>query len=242
MLNGIDISNWQANLDLAHVPFDFAIIKATEGVGYVNPTCDKHYQQAKKLGKLRGVYHFASGGDAIKEADYFVNNIKGYIGDSVLALDFEGKALSKGIPWAHNWLWRVYELTNVWPLIYISQSVAADPGWGVVATKCGLWVARYPTNKIVNYDSALGWGSASIGPWKMRAIWQYTSSGRLPGYQANLDLNHAYMTEEAWKAYAMGERNNSSNGFSNDNIISDNISSISTLENESYKITVEQKG
>lgn len=36
-LNGIDISNWQSGINLAVVPCDFVVIKATEGTGYVNP-------------------------------------------------------------------------------------------------------------------------------------------------------------------------------------------------------------
>ena len=36
-LNGIDISNWQSGINLAVVPCDFVVIKATEGTGYVMP-------------------------------------------------------------------------------------------------------------------------------------------------------------------------------------------------------------
>lgn len=39
-MNGIDISNYQATLDLAKVPYDFVIVKATQGTSYVNPSCD----------------------------------------------------------------------------------------------------------------------------------------------------------------------------------------------------------
>ena len=50
-MNGIDISSWQSGIDLAKVPCDFVIIKATEGLTYVNPDCDRAYQQGLKLGK-----------------------------------------------------------------------------------------------------------------------------------------------------------------------------------------------
>lgn len=52
-MNGIDISSWQSGIDLAKVPCDFVIIKATEGLTYVNPDCDRAYQQGLKLGKNR---------------------------------------------------------------------------------------------------------------------------------------------------------------------------------------------
>ena len=58
-LNGIDISSHQTGIDLAKVPCDFVICKATEGVGYVNPDCGRAYAQGQKLGKKLGVYHFS---------------------------------------------------------------------------------------------------------------------------------------------------------------------------------------
>ena len=51
-LNGIDISNWQSGINLAVVPCDFVVIKATEGTGYVNPDYERAYRQAKTAGHL----------------------------------------------------------------------------------------------------------------------------------------------------------------------------------------------
>lgn len=48
-LNGIDISNHQAGLDLAKVSADFVICKATEGTGFVDPYCNGFIQRAKTL-------------------------------------------------------------------------------------------------------------------------------------------------------------------------------------------------
>ena len=50
-LNGIDISNWQSGINLAVVPCDFVVIKATEGTGYVNPDYERAYRQAKTAGQ-----------------------------------------------------------------------------------------------------------------------------------------------------------------------------------------------
>ncbi|HBA0083961.1 TPA: endolysin, partial [Enterococcus faecium] len=54
-MNGIDISSHQTGIDLSKVPCDFVIIKATGGTGYVNPDCDRAFQQALALGKKIGV-------------------------------------------------------------------------------------------------------------------------------------------------------------------------------------------
>ena len=241
MLDGIDISNWQKDLDVSNVPCDFAIMKATEGTSYVNPSCDRHYQQAKRKGVLRGTYHFASGGDAVREADYYVRNIEGYIGDSIMVLDWEGGALVKGVPWATNWLWRVHELTGIWPLIYMSQSVANSSAWAEVAANCGLWVARYPTNARVGYEGGASWGTAGTGPWKTSAIWQYTSNGRLPGYNGALDLDHAYMTSEGWRSYATGGRDGGSGDSGGGGAVDPDLPPVSTLENDDYRVTIERK-
>ena len=80
-MNGVDVSNWQNGIEVDEMDMDFVITKATEGVSYVNPDCNRVYQDAVKSGKKVGVYHFASGGDALAEAKFFVNNISGYIGE-----------------------------------------------------------------------------------------------------------------------------------------------------------------
>ena len=46
----------------------------------------------KNAGKLLGVYHFARpdlGNSPEAEAEFFVNNIKGYLNEAIIALDWE---------------------------------------------------------------------------------------------------------------------------------------------------------
>lgn len=199
-MNGIDISSWQTGIDLTAVPADFVIIKATEGTGYVNPDCDRAYQQAKQAGKLRGVYHYANGGNATAEADYFLANIEGYIKDAILCLDWESQnnaLCGTGGPartWISNWCKHIMEKTGVKPLIYASASLYSEvSGIG----DYGLWIAQYADNSDTGYQDA---------PWNEGAydcaIRQYSSHGRLSGWSGNLDLNKAYMDATAWGKYA----------------------------------------
>ena len=88
-LNGIDISNYQRGLDLAQVPCDFVICKATEGTTIVHNTCDPWIQQAIKLGKLWGFYHFMNGEDPIAQAKHFVASCRNYFGNGIPVLDYE---------------------------------------------------------------------------------------------------------------------------------------------------------
>ena len=205
-LNGIDISSYQKGINLERVPGDFVIIKATQNTGYVNPDCNRAYESAKKAGKLIGLYHYAGGAGAVKEADYFIKNIAGYIGKAVLVLDWErgqNKAYgSNSVAYCKTWLDRVYEKTGVRPLIYMSQSVTNAYNWTSVAKNYGLWVARYGSNETTGYKNTTGYGKT--GAWSYPAIFQYTSNGVLAGWSGRLDLNIAYMDAAAWNRYASG--------------------------------------
>jgi GH25 family lysozyme M1 (1,4-beta-N-acetylmuramidase) len=206
MLKGIDISSYQSGLNAGTISVDFVIIKATEGAGYVNPYCDTHYQQAKKAGKLRGVYHFArnTANSSDAEAVFFVKNVKGYLKDAIIVLDWEDGTAD--VAWAKRWLDKVYQLTGVRPIIYMSESVVNSYDWSSVANaNYGLWVAKYRDYATdLNYDMSLAGTAPSVKWWKFYTMWQWTSSGRLDGYDAPLDCNAFYGDAKAWQAYAGG--------------------------------------
>lgn len=197
-LNGIDISSYQSGIDLTVVPCDFVIIKATQGTGYVNPDCDRAYQQAKRAGKLRGTYHYVGGGNAVAEADYYVNNIKGYLRDGLLAIDWEAEQNSAwgNEAYLEQLVRRVIERTSIKPLIYSMASRYAQVAAVAKKLDCGLWVAEYADMNPTGYQAH---------PWREGAyacaIRQYASTGRLNGWGGNLDLNIAYMTRDQWAKY-----------------------------------------
>ena len=197
-LNGIDISSYQSGIDLTVVPCDFVIIKATQGTGYVNPDCDRAYQQAKRAGKLRGTYHYVGGGNAVAEADYYANNIKGYLKDGLLAIDWEAEQNSAwgNEAYLEQLVRRVIERTGVKPLIYSMASRYAQVAAVAKKLDCGLWVAEYADMNPTGYQ-AHPWREGAYGC----AIRQYASTGRLNGWGGNLDLNIAYMTRDQWAKY-----------------------------------------
>lgn len=196
-LYGTDQSKWQGN---SVTEGDFIIIKATEGTGYVDPTCDAKYQINKAAGKLLGVYHFARPDlcSAEAEAEFFVNNIKGYIKEAILVLDWEQPGTQGNVSWAKAWLDRVYKLTGVRPLIYMSASVVNSYNWSSIAKDYGLWIAGYPNAYNVPNPPKPSVGDMpyGIGAWALWAIWQYSSSA------GTLDRNIANMDRAAWKKYA----------------------------------------
>ena len=204
-MNGIDVSNHQNGINLSVVPCDFVIVKATQGTGYINPDCDRAYQQAKAAGKCLGVYHYAGGGGAVAEADFFLKNIQGYIGEAILVLDWESyqnSAYNQGPAYAKQFLDRIYEKTGIRALVYISKSVCNAFNWGAIAPNHGLWVAQYANYNPTGYQSNPWTDNKGYGAWSGPAIFQYSSSGRLSGYNGNLDINIAYMDREGWNKYA----------------------------------------
>lgn len=202
-LYGYDISKWQS-VGAGDTAPDFVICKATEGVGYVDANCDKHYQRAKGQGKLLGAYHFArpdlnkGTAGAKREAEFFVASVKGYIGEAILVLDWEQPGTTGQISWAEAWLDHVYTLTGVRPLIYTSASVVNANNWSSVSADYGLWIAGYPNKYNVKNPPLPKVTDMpyKIGTWKFWAIWQYTSSA------GTLDRNIANMDATAWKKYA----------------------------------------
>ena len=198
-LYGYDISKWQS-VGRGDSAKDFVICKATEGVGYVDPNCDKHYQRAKGQGKLLGVYHFArpDKNSAEAEAEFFVKNIRGYLHEAILVLDWEQAGQTGKTGWAKAWLEKVYELTGVRPLIYTSASVVNGNNWSAISNDYGLWIAGYPNKYNVKNPPTPTVADMpyKIGSWKFWAIWQYSSSA------GDLDLDIANMDREGWLKYA----------------------------------------
>ena len=203
-LNGIDISSWQNGINLAVVPCDFVVIKATEGINYVNPDYMRAYEQAKTAGKCLGIYHYANGGNIQAEADYFLGNVGNRLGEAMLVLDWEaGNNSSFGncdYAWCKSWLDYVYRKTGVHPILYCSQSIAYK--FDNIGNY-GLWIAQDANNDPTGYQDT---------PWNEGeytcAIRQYTSCGRLSGYAGNLDLDKFYGSKEDWGKYTVSDKTN----------------------------------
>jgi len=208
-LNGIDIASHQAGIVIYGIAADFIIVKATGGTNYINPEFKTQSNAVLNSGKLLGLYHYANeygrANSAVAEADYFVNTIAGYVGNAVLALDYEADAIDRGPGWAKAWLDRVYQRTGVRPMIYMSKSVANSQNWSQVAPSYKLWGAQYlyryynnpQTGYVEDPELASGWG-----PWGKPTIYQYNSTSYLPGWGSSLDMNKFYGNQNDWHKLA----------------------------------------
>lgn len=208
MQHGIDLSNHQSGMDLAKVlkqtKTDFVICKATEGLTFVDKYCDRFMLTARQADKQVGFYHFArpERSSARAEADFFLKQTSGYFNKGIPVLDWESPGKSN-VKWAKEWLDRVYSITGVKPVIYMSESVVNAYNWKAVADAgYGLWVARYRDYSIDrNYDMSTCGKKPVVKWWSFYMMWQWTSVGRLDGYSGNLDCDVFYGDKEAWDAY-----------------------------------------
>lgn len=197
-LNGIDIASYQAGLDFSKVPCDFAIIKATQGTGYTNPDCVRAVEQAMSLGKGVGVYHYISGGNAVAEANFFIDSILNWIGKVMICLDWESNQNSAwgNESYLEQVVNQVIARTGVPPMIYVQASRYNQVAEVAERHNCGLWIAQYADMNPTGYQNT---------PWNEGAytcaIRQYSSAGQLNGWNGNLDLNKFYGSLDDFKKY-----------------------------------------
>jgi GH25 family lysozyme M1 (1,4-beta-N-acetylmuramidase) len=177
----IDVSNHQRAVNFAAVEAAgdaLVFIKATEGVGYVDPQFRTYRTQVRAVGLTRGFYHFARAGDPIAEADAFCAAVSPLDVGDLVALDWETAAPNPPA-WCRTWLQRVKQTLGVTPGIYLNQSTRDAYDWSaLVADNDWLWIADYDNNPTV---------LAGPGKWPVVAIKQWTSAGSVPGISGAVD-------------------------------------------------------
>ncbi|WP_127849739.1 GH25 family lysozyme [Lacticaseibacillus hulanensis] len=202
-LNGIDISHHNST-DVAKVSADFVIVKATEGVTYTDPRFAVNIAAAKKAGKLIGAYHYMRGNSPTAEAKHFLAVAKAYIGEAILVLDYEDKS-APGVTGAKEFLDYIKKATGVAPVIYLSRSWENTRDLSAIA-KAGYpaWIAQYN-----NYNTVYSYAPrpllGSLKHFGKMAMFQYTSTGKLPNGGGNLDLDVFYGNRSDWQKLAGGK-------------------------------------
>ncbi|WP_405134243.1 glycoside hydrolase family 25 protein [Nocardia sp. NBC_01388] len=181
-LNGTMI-NWFAVRAAGH---NFAMVKATEGLNYVNPYFIPDSVLMRTAGVARGTYHFARPAlPPEPQAALYAAVALGQNGplDLPPVLDMEDAGgLSPGglIDWTHRYLNTVQALTGRTPIIYTYprfwQTAMGDSN---EFTRYPLWIADYRGND----------GPEVPGGWPAWTFWQYTDSGNVPGINGGTDLN-----------------------------------------------------
>lgn len=196
VLKGVDVSHWDDNVDFRNLGVDFAICKATQGTGFTDNMFDANITGMQLAGLLTGIYHFADGQDPVSEAEFFFSMVHDHIGKSVMVLDFEIDTADNR-DWCEKFIARFYELSHVWPMLYISAYRCSQYAGSFIPAECGLWVAGYPHDYQSWPDPTIPY---DLSPWPFAALWQFSSALLLNGQ--GFDGNYAYMDVQAWQKYA----------------------------------------
>lgn len=232
--NGIDVSEWQGNIDFAEVKqagIDVVYIKSSQGSNYVDPYFNEHYENAKANGLNIGFYHFLTAyteEEAIEEARFFVSVINNYSSDCRLAMDFEefgDLSVSEINEISMVFLDTVTSLTNKEVVIYSDAFNARDVFGPELASKYPVWVADYYVAEPAN------------GNWSSWIGFQYTNQGEIPGISGYVDRD--YFTDEIFLSDSSPVNvDNLPKPSTNENYIyvqrGDTLSAIAEMYNTSY--------
>ena len=204
---GIDISNHQRNIDLTVGKYDFAIIKATEGVSFKDLSFEKFAVQLTGLNKLVGCYHFArpdlhgTTSEMKKEADWFISVVRkaGLLNKAILVLDWETEPMDRE-DLLNAFILRVENQTGITPFIYSSKYKLNSWKnlWAI--NHCPIWMALWPS--ISRPSSGIDPSFTKPDKTVNWTIWQYTSVGTYPNYKGTVDLDYCELTTDEWKKLA----------------------------------------
>ncbi len=186
-IHGIDVSRFQytiaweevKSMQVREVRLGFTFIKATEGIGNMDPQYGRNWKKAKANGIIRGAYHFyIPSKDGRMQAENFISKVDLKPGDLPPVLDVEQlngtsiAELKKGIK---KWLDVVENYYHVKPIIYTNVDFY-NRCLGVEFDQYPLWVAHYyqPHQPRIKR----GW-----------IFWQHSDEGRVNGIISKVDFN-----------------------------------------------------
>ena len=207
---GIDVSRFQGAIDWAAVKASgvkFAFVQASRGTGFdcdvVPDNCGQdlyyatNYAAAKANGIRVGPYHRvfidpepleALRADARLEADTFTSMVGSLQpGDLRPALDvespFDGATTVQVRVWIKTWIARVKKTLGSTPIIYTNNT-----SWSATGNTTKFAAKGYPL-WVANFDVKTPLVPASNWAGRGWSIWQYTSSGTVPGISGRVDMN-----------------------------------------------------
>ena len=207
-MKGVDISNYQAGLDLTKAKsggIEFAICKLSEGRTYRDMQFDTFYSQAKSCGLPIGAYvysHATTISAAIVEAQYALQLLNGRKLELGIYLDVETEAQME-IP--------ANQLKDT-VRAFCKTVEAAGYLSGIYGSEYNLWTRMKPDD----FPMSVSW-VAHYGKQPAFAcdIWQNGDSGRFPGYSGPVDTDN--VMSERFIALVNGDaKDETSDGASND--------------------------
>ena len=198
---GPDISAWQGNIDIKALAsqVDFFIFRGYSGMKK-DSKVDRNVNLAIESGRPYGLYIYSyalNTAQAREEAQRLITLANSYsIKPAFLCIDMEDADHYKernGMP-SNQTLKDIctvegeaFEQAGYYAMVYASTSWFNGKLAGL--TRFDKWVAHWPTSG----GKQKGMATSPDGENASRCgIWQFTSEGKLNGYNGNLDMNYAY--------------------------------------------------
>jgi lysozyme len=186
-IHGIDVSRYQSQIawdevkamKVKEIKLGFAFIKATEGIGNLDPNFRRNWSKAKDNGVIRGAYHFFIGSkDGRMQAENFIDKVELETGDLPPVLDVEqlnGNTPSQLKAEIRKWLDIVENHYQVKPIIYTNVDFY-NRFLGNDFDAYPLWLAHYyqPERPRISRN------------W---LFWQHSDQGRVNGIASKVDFN-----------------------------------------------------
>lgn len=206
-MNFIDIASYQGGMNLNSMfqknpSLGGVIVKVSEGTYYTNPEAKAWLDWLVANGKPAGTYHYLAKNGAEAEARFYVDNVKPWLGNVALAIDYEEGTLAMGTGYLKACLDEVFRLTGVKPMVYCSQIQALESQdfSAIAAAGYPLWVAQYANHNPVRAFIENPWHTGTSAPFPKYTMRQYTDSGYLLGWSKNLDFDLFYGDAADWAA------------------------------------------
>ena len=193
-IKGLDVSRFQGEVDWEQVKaagYQFAMLRAGYGDDSVDGQFRRNASECNRLGLPIGAYWFcyaASPENAAQEADSCIRTVSGYRLDYPVCYDIEQASADyvekQGVSFTpalaqslvKSFCDRI-EAQGYFAMFYSNRSFYDTYLGAALAGRYAFWYARY-TDTFDGTDCG---------------IWQYTSTGSVPGISGNVDLDLAYV-------------------------------------------------
>ena len=200
-VEGIDVSVWQAAVNWPSVKnagITFGIARVSYGTS-LDSWFDDNWNGMKSVGLVRGAYQFFLPlQDPIAQADLMINAMgplgPGDLPPVVDVEDTDGQSPSTIAAKLKQWCQHIEAATGKKPIIYTGKYFWQD---NVASYDFGgypLWIPNY-SNTCPNLPNDY---------WSDWVIFQYTSTGSVPGVSGNVDRNKFNGTLSDLQAFANG--------------------------------------
>lgn len=208
-IDGIDVSRWQQYINWPVVAqnVQFAMMKlgGSENGMFRDSFAQRNAMETREIGLPHGFYVYLGGvhspAEEVAHIKNLVHSVGGLQPGEVLALDWE-ESHDDEVAYLTEIVERLIDAGFAPPMIYMSLSRVRSHDWGsLVRYNCGLWVAAWGDND----DKPESNEVPDSHEWPFWAIWQYSSTGRVPGISGRVDLNIFAGSVEDFEKYG-GER------------------------------------